>query len=68
VVGEPNGGHLELGGASREGWDPARPIEDGVLGVDVKVDERRFRHGKPILVGRSAGTPELELTQGAPYP
>jgi len=25
------------------------PIEDGVLGVDVKVDERRFRHGKPIL-------------------
>jgi hypothetical protein len=50
VVGEPNGRHLKLSGASRESGDAARPIEDGVLGVDVKVDERRFRHGKPILM------------------
>ena len=50
VVGEPDGGHLELSGASREGRDAARPVEDRVLGVDVKVDERRFRHGQPILV------------------
>ena len=50
MIGEPDGGHLELSGASREGGNPAGPIEDGVLGVDVKVDERRFRHGKSILV------------------
>jgi len=57
VIGEPNGGHLELGGAGRKRGNPAGTIEDGVLGVDVKVDEGRFRHGKPILVGRSAGAP-----------
>ena len=50
VVGEPDGGHLELSSPSREGRDAARPVEDRVLGVDVKVDERRFRHGQPILV------------------
>ena len=49
VVGEPDGGHLELGGAGRERRDAARPVEDRVLGVDVQVDERRLRHGKPIL-------------------
>ena len=46
VIGEPDGGHLELSGASREGGNPAGPIEDGVLGVDVKVDEGRFGHGE----------------------
>ena len=50
VVGEPDGGHLELSSPSREGGNAARPVEDRVLGVDVKVDERRFRHGQPILV------------------
>src|SRR5207253_9500518 len=54
VVGEPDRRHLELSGLGREGGDAARPVEDRVLGVDVKVDERRFGHGKPILVGRSA--------------
>ena len=49
VVGEPDGGHLELSGAGRERRNPAGPIEDGVLGVDVKVDELRLGHGKPIL-------------------
>ena len=50
VVGEPDSGHLELSGPSRKGRDAAGPVEDRVLGVDVKVDERRFRHGKPILM------------------
>jgi hypothetical protein len=51
VVGEPDCGHLELGGPSSERRNATGPIEDGVLGVDVKVNERRrFRHGKPILV------------------
>ena len=54
VVGEPDSRHLELSSPSRKGRDAARPVEDRVLGVDVKVDERRFRHGQPILVGRSA--------------
>ena len=50
VVGERDGGHLELGRLPRERRDPARPVEDRVLGVDVQVDERRG-HGKAIVVG-----------------
>jgi hypothetical protein len=34
----------------------AGSIEDGALGVDVKVDERRFGHGKPILPAGIART------------
>jgi hypothetical protein len=44
VVGEPDGGHLELGSPSGKRRNPAGPIEDGVLGVDVKVNEGRFGH------------------------
>ena len=49
VVGERDGGHLELGRLPRERRDPARPVEDRVLGVDVQVDERRG-HGKAIVL------------------
>jgi hypothetical protein len=50
VVGERDRGHVELRSAGGEGGDAARPVEDRVLGVDVKVDERRVvRHGKAIL-------------------
>ena len=54
VVGERHGGHLQLGRLPRECRDPARPVEDRVLGVDVQVDERGA-HGKAIVVSRSAG-------------
>ena len=46
VIGERDGRHLELGGALREVRDPAGPVEDRVLGVDVEVDEGRFGHGE----------------------
>ena len=39
VVGEPDGRHLELRGALREGRNTAGPVEDRVLGVDVQMDE-----------------------------
>jgi hypothetical protein len=45
VVGERNRRHLELRGPRREPWNPARAVEDRVLGVDVEVDEGRLRHG-----------------------
>ena len=51
VVGEPDGRHLELGGALREVRDPAGAVEDRVLGVDVEVDEGRFGHGESIVLG-----------------
>ena len=38
VVGERDGRHLELGGARRV-RDPAGPVENRELGVDVEVDE-----------------------------
>jgi len=54
VVGERHGGHLELRRLARERRDPARPVEDRELGVDVQVDERRA-HGRAMVVRRSAG-------------
>jgi hypothetical protein len=56
MIGEPNGGHLELGGAGRKRGNPAGPIEDGVLGVDVKMNETCSGHEKPILATRPAST------------
>ena len=53
VVGERHRRHLELGRALGERRDPARPVEDRVLRMDVEMDEiGRRRHGKPILEGR----------------
>jgi hypothetical protein len=49
MIGERDGGHLELGGALREVRDAAGAVEDRVLGVDVEVDERRFGHGRSIV-------------------
>ncbi len=54
VVGEGHRRHLELRCLPRQGRDPARPVEDRILGVDVQVDERRA-HGKAMVVRRSAG-------------
>jgi hypothetical protein len=48
VVGERHRGHLELGGAGRERGDPARPVEDRVLAVDMQMDEARA-HGRAIV-------------------
>ena len=59
VVGERDRRHLELGGPRGEVRDPARAVEDRVLGVDVEMDERRIGHGRPIL-------PALTTTDGNP--
>ena len=53
VVGEPDGGHLELGRAGRELGNPARPVEDRELGVDVQMDEIGQRARAANLQGRS---------------
>ena len=45
VVGERHRGHLQLGRPSGQLGDPARPVEDRVLRVDVEVDEGRAGHG-----------------------
>jgi hypothetical protein len=48
VVGEPDRRHLELRSPLGEGRDPARTVEDRVLGMDVEMDEiGRFGHGNP---------------------
>ena len=53
VIGEADRRHLELGGPLRQVRNPARPVEDRILRVDVKVDEGRFGHGCPnLLLGR----------------
>ena len=44
VVGEPERGLAEGRGALGQSVDPAGPVEDGVLGMDVEMGERRVRH------------------------
>ena len=48
MVREGHGGHLERGRLRRERGDPARPVEDRILGVDVQVDEVGG-HGRAIV-------------------
>ncbi len=50
VVGEPHGGHAEIGGALHELGDPTRTVEHRVLGVDVKVDVGGVGHGQASVV------------------
>ena len=45
-------GISELGGPRGERGDPARPVEDRVLGVDVEMDEGRLGHGGPSYYRR----------------
>jgi hypothetical protein len=46
VVGESDGGHAELGRPRGELGNPARSVEDRVLGVDVQMDETGLSHGQ----------------------
>src|SRR5512132_79960 len=55
VIRERDGRHLELGGAGGKRRDTAGPVEDRVLGVDVKVDELSG-HGRAILGGAQDGS------------
>ncbi len=50
VVRERDRRHLEPSGLLDERRDPARPVEDRVLRVDVQMDEGD-RHGKAMLIG-----------------
>ena len=50
VVGERDRRHLQLRGPRGERGDPARPVEDRVLGVDVEMDEGRLGHGEAIVL------------------
>ena len=44
VVGQPDRGHVELSRPSSKLGNAARPVENRVLGVDVKVNERGLTH------------------------
>ena len=51
VVGERDRRHLEPGRLVHERRDPARPVENRVLGVDVEVDERSRHRECHFTVG-----------------
>ncbi len=57
VIGQRDGRHLELGGARNEIRDPASAVEDRVLGVNVKVNERGFRHAERTVYDRPRTAP-----------
>ena len=54
VVGHADGGHFLLGADLHELVDFAGAVEEGVVGVVVKVDERGFGHGS-LTIGRYGG-------------
>ena len=56
VVGEADRRHLELGGPRDEVGNPARPVEDRVLGVDVEVDEFGLGHRGGVSVRRASAS------------
>ena len=58
VIGERHSRHLELGGPLDEVGDPARTVEDRVLGVDVKVNERCVGHAERTPYKRPRRVPE----------
>ncbi len=49
VVGQRHGRHFQLGRAGGERGNPAGPVQDRILGVDVQVDELLVRHRRTIL-------------------
>ena len=58
VVGERHCRHLELRGPLRQRRNPAGPVENRVLRVDVEVDERDgLGHGEAIVLGGPDGAP-----------
>jgi len=59
VVGESHRGHPQLGRLADQPVDPARAIEEGVLGVVVEVDEA-FRGVGHCFEGRGWRAPRLE--------
>ena len=44
VIGQPDRGHVELSRPSSKLGNAARPVENRVLGVDVKMNERGLTH------------------------
>ena len=63
VVGERDGRHLEPCRLRHEVGDPARPVEDRVLRVDVEMDERGG-HGEASLLPWSEGLSRADLRAG----
>ncbi len=58
VVGERHGGHLQFGRPRRQGRDPARSVQDRVLGMDVQMNERGAQ-GSVILGAVAASSESL---------
>ena len=52
VIGQADRRHLELGGPRDEVRDPARTVENRVLGVNVEVDEISLGHRGGVSVRR----------------
>ena len=55
VIGERDRRHLELGSARDKVGNPARPVENRVLGVDVQVDEGGLGHREGHSTPASGG-------------
>ena len=66
VVGQAQGGLAEGGGALRQRVDGARPVEQGVLRVDVQMGAGGGGHGNGNLAAGSDGPRDIPAPSGKP--
>ena len=59
VIRDRHGRGAELLGSVHEGIDCDRTVEEGILGVKVKVNELRGRHGTQVNVPPGKGNEKL---------
>jgi hypothetical protein len=67
VVGDGQGGHLELFGQGNDRINPARAIQKRVLAVGMKMYEIRVFHVRRFCLGSSGDMPvhlSLSITLG----
>ena len=67
VVGERDGGHLQLGGPLDQLADAARPVEDRVLRVAVEVDEGTRHRSEDRTVGSRRTRRRADLSSSPPW-
>jgi hypothetical protein len=67
MVGERHRRHLEARGLLAECRDPAGPVEDRILGVDVQVNERGT-HGSAIVLAGPDGSIAPDAPRRHPLP
>ena len=61
MIGDREGGEFQVAGAGHEAVQAARPIEQGILGVNMQMNKIRVRHDDNVASGRGSDKRETIL-------